>query len=99
MALVEIKLHVIYALIQSDWLAQNLELVPGIPSMSTHTYYSFPPPANLPTRIRIRGKICLARETSVPEQRRTVQIAYPQRDQDSSVFFRDSVCVRVFVCV
>ena len=33
----------------------------------------------------------------VPGQRRTVQIAYPQRDEDASVFLRDSVCVRVFV--
>ena len=35
----------------------------------------------------------------MPGKRRTVQIAYPQRGQDASVFFGDSVCVGVFVCV
>ena len=35
----------------------------------------------------------------MPGQIRTVQIAYPQRGQDASVFLRDSVCVRVFVSV
>ena len=66
MALVEIKLHVAYALLQSDWLVQNLELVPGNPgTSSSHTYISFPPPAHLRTRMRIRGKISLVRETSV----------------------------------
>ena len=65
MALAEIKLHVIYTLLQSDWLAQNLELEPGNPGRSTHTYSSFPPPAHLRTRMRKRGKIGLARETSV----------------------------------
>ena len=35
----------------------------------------------------------------MPGQRRTVQIAYPQRSQDASVVLRDSVCVGVFVCV
>ena len=35
----------------------------------------------------------------MPGQRRSVQIAYPQRGQDASVFLRDNVCVRVFVSV
>ena len=35
----------------------------------------------------------------MPGKRRTVQIAYRQRGQDASVFFGNSVCVRVFVCV
>ena len=65
MALAEIKLHVIYAWLQSHWLAQNLELEPGIPGRSTHTYSSFPPPVYLGTRMRISGKISLVRETSV----------------------------------
>ena len=65
MALVEFKLHVAYALLHSDWLAQNLELESGNPGRSTHTYSSFPPPSHLRTRMRIRGKICLVRETSV----------------------------------
>ena len=65
MAFAEIKLHVIYALLQSDWLAQNLELEPGIPGRSTHTFSSFPPPAYLRKRMRTRGNICLAREASV----------------------------------
>ena len=65
MALVEFKLHVAYALLHSDWLAQNLELESGNPGRSTHTYSSFPPPSHLRTRMRIRGNICLVRETSV----------------------------------
>ena len=62
MALAEIKLHVIYSLLQSDCLAQNVELEPGNPGRSTNTYSSFPPTAHLRTRIRIRGKISLVRD-------------------------------------
>ena len=65
MALAEINLRVIYALLQSDWLAKNLELEPRNPDRSAQTYFSFPPPANFRTRLRICGKIRLARETSV----------------------------------
>ena len=59
MALAAIKLQVIYALVQSDWLDQNLELEPGIRGRSTHTHSSFPPPAYLRKRMEIRGKISL----------------------------------------
>ena len=65
MALAGIKLHVIHALLKSDWLAKNLELEPGNPGRSTHTYSSFPLPAHLRTPMRIRRKISLARDTSV----------------------------------
>ena len=64
MALAEIKLLVIYALLQSDWLSQNLEQEPGIPGMSTHTFVPSLPHYLL-TRMRIRGKNCLVCETSV----------------------------------
>ena len=87
MALVEIKLHVIYAWLQSHWLAKNLELEPGIPGRSTHTYSSFPPPVYLGTRMRIRGKISLVLETSV----RAFVYVY--------VLLRVCACVRVCVNV
>ena len=87
MAFAEIKLHVIYALLQSDWLAQNLELEPGIPGRSTHTYSSFRPPTYLSTRIRIRGKVSLAREISV---RSCVYVC---------VWLRVCMCVCGCVCV
>ena len=58
MALEEVNLRVIYALLQSDWLAQDLELEPRIRGR----YFSFPSPAHFRTRMRIRGKIRLARE-------------------------------------
>ena len=47
MALVEIKLQVIYALLKSDWLAKNLELEPGNPGRSNHT------------NLRVRVCVCL----------------------------------------
>ena len=43
--------------------------------------------------------VAVVRIVSVPGQRRTVQITYPQRGQDESLFLRDSVRVRVFVSV
>ena len=52
---------------QSDWLAQDLELEPRKPGRCAQTYFSFPSSAHFRTRMRIRGKIWLARETtSVP---------------------------------
>ena len=65
MAFAEINLRVIYVLLQSDWFAQNLELEPVNPGMSAQTNFSFPLPANFRTRMHLRGKIRLARETSV----------------------------------
>ena len=44
MALAEINLRVVYALLQSDWFVQNLEFEPSNPGRSTHTYFSFHPP-------------------------------------------------------
>ena len=55
----------IYALLQSDCLAQNLELEPLNPGRSAKTYFTFPPPAQFRTRMRIRGIKRLARETRV----------------------------------
>ena len=52
-------------LLQSDWLAQNLELVPLKTGRSALTNFSFLVPANIRTRMHIRGKIRLARETCV----------------------------------
>ena len=52
-------------LLQSDWLAQNLELEPLNPGRLALTNVSFPFPASLRMRMHIRGKIRLARETSV----------------------------------
>ena len=43
MALAEINLRVINALLQSDWFVQNLEFEPSNPGRSTHTYFSFHP--------------------------------------------------------
>ena len=65
MAFAEINLRVIYVLLQPDWFDQNLELEPLNPGRSALTNVSFPIPANFRTRIHIRGKIRLARETSV----------------------------------
>ena len=65
MAFAEFNLRVIYVLLQSDWLAQNLELEPLFPGRSALTNFSFPLPANFRMRIHISGKIRLARETSV----------------------------------
>ena len=65
MAFAEINLRLIYVLLQSDWLAQNLELEPLNPGRSALTNFSFPLPANFRTRMHIRGKIRLARATSV----------------------------------
>ena len=65
MAFAEINLRVINVLLQSDWLAQNLELEPVNPGSSALTNISFPIPANIRMRIHIREKIRLARETSV----------------------------------
>ena len=56
MAFVEINLSVIYVLLQSDWLAQNLELEPLNPCISVLTNVSFILPANFRIRIHIRGK-------------------------------------------
>ena len=64
MALAEINLRAIYALLQSDWLAQDLELEPRKPGRSAQTYFSFPSPAHFRTRMRILGKIRLACETN-----------------------------------
>ena len=44
MALAEINLRVIHALLQSDWFVQNLEFEPSNPGKSTLTYFSFHPP-------------------------------------------------------
>ena len=63
MALAEINLRVIYALLQSDWLAQNLELEPGNPGRPTKSYFYLPPTAYFRTHMRIHGKIRLARKT------------------------------------
>ena len=51
--------------------------------------------------LSVAGVMAVAVVLVVPMQwqRRTVQIAYPQRGEDASVFLRDSVCVRVFVRV
>ena len=87
MALAELKLHVVYALLQSDYLAQNLELEPANPGSSTLKYCSFPSPSHLLTRMRIREKIGLARETSV---RACVYVC---------VLLRVCACVRVCVSV
>ena len=65
MAFAEINLRVIYLLLQSDWLSQNLELEPLIPGRSALTNFSFPLPANFRMRMHISGKIRLARETTV----------------------------------
>ena len=64
-ALEEVNLRVIYALLQSDWLAQDLELEPRKPGRCAQTYFSFPSPAHFRTCMRISGKIRLARETMV----------------------------------
>ena len=58
-------LRVIYTLLQSDWLVQNLEIEPRNLGRSTHTYFSFSFPAHILTRMRKRGKILLARVTSL----------------------------------
>ena len=65
MAFAEINLRVIYVLLQSDWLSQNLELEPLIPGRSALINFSFPLQANFRMRMHIRGKIRLAREISV----------------------------------
>ena len=49
MALAEINLRVIHALLQSDWFVQNLEFEPSNPGRSTLMYFSFHPP---PTFLR-----------------------------------------------
>ena len=85
MAFAEINLHVINVLLQSDWLAQNLELEPLNPGSNV----SFPLLANFSMRMHIRGKIRLARETSV----RACVCACVR----VCVFVR--CCVRVCVCV
>ena len=56
MAFEEINLPVIYLLLQSDWLAQNLELEPLNPGMSVLTNVSFILPANFRKRMHIRIK-------------------------------------------
>ena len=43
-------------LLQSDWLAQNLELEPLNPGMAVLTNVSFILPANFRIRMHIRGK-------------------------------------------
>ena len=65
MSFAEINLRVIYVLLQSDWFDHNLELEPLNPGRSAMTNVSFPIPANFRTRMHIRGKRRLARETSV----------------------------------
>ena len=55
--LAEIILRVIYVLLQSDWLAQNLELEPLNPGMSALMNFSFLVAANIRTRMHIRGRI------------------------------------------
>ena len=42
-------------LLQSDWLAQDLELEPRKPGRSAQTYFSFPSPAHFRMRMRIHG--------------------------------------------
>ena len=83
----ECVLVVIYALMQSDWLAQNLELEPRNPGRYTQTYFCLPPPAHFHTRMRIHGKIRLARETRM---RACVCIC---------VLARVCVCLRACLCV
>ena len=53
----EIKLHVIYALLKSDLLAKNLELEPGNPGRSTHTFSSFLPPPTFARRCENAEKL------------------------------------------
>ena len=67
MAFAGINLRVIYVLLQSDWFDQYLELELLNTGRSSLTNVSFPIPANFRTRMHIRGKIRLARETSVRE--------------------------------
>ena len=56
MAFAEINLPVIYVLLQSDLLAQNLELEPLNPGMSVLTNVSFILPTNFRMRMHIRVK-------------------------------------------
>ena len=56
MAFAEINLPVIYMLLQSDLLAQNLELELLNPTMAVLTNVSFILPANFFIRMHIRGK-------------------------------------------
>ena len=66
MALAEINLHIIYALLQSDWLVQNLELELRNPGRSTHTHFSFPTPTHFPRACVNSEKCCwLARQVCV----------------------------------
>ena len=74
---------------QSDWLAQNLELEPLNSGRSALTNFSFLLPANIRTRMHIREKIWLVRETSV----RTC-VCVP-----AYVFVYASVVVGVRACV
>ena len=97
MDLVGINLRVIYALLQSDWFVQNLELEPRNSGRSTHTYFSFPPPAHILTRMPKRGKIRLALETSV---RQCVYICVCVRVcVPACVFVCSSVGVGAHACV
>ena len=64
MALAEINLRAIYALRQSDWLAQDLELEPRKPGRSAQTYFSFPSPPTFARACAYPEKIRLARETT-----------------------------------
>ena len=97
----EINLRVIYALLQSDWLAQNLELERRKHGRSTQTYFYLPPPAHFRTRMRINGKIRLTRETRVRACVCLIVSAFVSVfvgiSSCMSVFWW--VCVRVCVCV
>ena len=97
MTLAEINLCVIYILLKSDWLAQNIELEPRIPGSSTQTYFYLPPPALFRKGLGIQGKIRLARETRV---RACVYVCVWERVcVPAWVFLCASVCVGVGQCV